>query len=85
MLFDIVRFNTFACDLLMIPPANALESVGEYLEREGYSKQFRDDYLLPMTGSIWSTDIKQCRQDFPIGTLIRFMYSSPYLTDLLHI
>ncbi|PVF92254.1 hypothetical protein CPB86DRAFT_830120 [Serendipita vermifera] len=30
-------------------------SVGEYLKQNGYSDSFRDDYLMPMATSIWST------------------------------
>jgi predicted NAD/FAD-binding protein len=73
MLFDIVRFNTFAVDILLPNSEGPMESIGDYLERERYSKQFRTDYLLPVTASVWANDVEQCRQDFPVGTLIRFM------------
>jgi predicted NAD/FAD-binding protein len=73
MLFDIVRFNTFASDILLENNEGPMESIGDYLVREGYSKQFCTDYLLPMTASVWANDVEQCRRDFPIGTLIRFM------------
>jgi predicted NAD/FAD-binding protein len=73
MLFDIVRFNTFAIDVLLPDREGPMESIGDYLERERYSKQFRTDYLLPVTASVWANDVEQCRQEFPVGTLIRFM------------
>ena len=55
MIFDIVRFNQFALDLLSLPPASSAAemSIGEYLERAGYSHAFRDDYLIPMTACVW--------------------------------
>ena len=73
MLFDIVRFNTFATDILLAGQDKSMESIGEYLERERYSKQFRNNYLLPMTASVWTNDVDQCRRDFPVGTLVRFL------------
>ena len=47
MIFDIVRFNLFALDLLREPLKNGREiSIGEYLDREGYGDGFKEDYLL---------------------------------------
>ena len=73
MLFDIVRFNTFASDILLPTSEEPMESIGDYLDREGYSKQFRADYLLPVTASVWANDVEQCKENFPIRTLVRFM------------
>ena len=48
MIFDILRFNTFATDLLenenTIPGEEM--SLVEYLDKEGYSRSFRDNYLI---------------------------------------
>jgi predicted NAD/FAD-binding protein len=92
MIFDIIRFNQFALDLLadedkQSPYVNGvgvengksyhtterLESIGEYLEREGYSDAFRDDYLIPMTACVWSTGPDGCSLEFPAVTLVRFL------------
>jgi predicted NAD/FAD-binding protein len=85
MVFDIVRFNQFALDLLTeddgTPDAILNgeskhirgETIGEYLEREGYSDAFRDDYLIPMTAAVWSTSPDKCSLEFPAVTLVRFM------------
>jgi predicted NAD/FAD-binding protein len=43
MLFDIMRFN--ACAVRVLANKEDL-SIGEYLQREGFSSQFRDDYLI---------------------------------------
>jgi predicted NAD/FAD-binding protein len=43
MLFDIMRFN--ACAVRVLAENDDL-SIGEYLQREGYSSWFRDDYLI---------------------------------------
>jgi predicted NAD/FAD-binding protein len=88
MIFDIVRFNQFALDLLAIPPGSAAareaneESIGQYLERNGYSDAFRDDYLIPMTACVWSTDADKCALEFPALTLVRFMWNHHLLTTV---
>ena len=43
MLFDILRFN--ACAVRVLAESDE-PSIGEYLQREGYSLRFRDDYLI---------------------------------------
>jgi predicted NAD/FAD-binding protein len=46
MLFDIIRFNLFATDLLQKEgKANEAISIGEYLDKGGYSDAFKQDYL----------------------------------------
>ena len=74
MLFDIVRFNQFALDLLRHEATtDPDESIGHYLRREGYSDAFRDDYLIPMAAAVWSTDPDKCALQFPATTLVRFL------------
>lgn len=86
MIFDIVRFNLFALDVLTevdgtIKNDNEM-SIGEYLERERYSDVFRDDYLIPMTACVWSTDADKCALAFPAVTLIRFMWNHHLLSTI---
>jgi predicted NAD/FAD-binding protein len=82
MLFDIVRFNQFALDVLIEAddqnhsvdgPSDAETTIGEYLDRHGYSHAFRDGYLIPITAAVWSTSPDQCIHEFPTLTLIRFL------------
>jgi predicted NAD/FAD-binding protein len=80
LIFDIVRFNQFALDLLKEedggyrrPSAGKDETIGQYLQREGYSDAFTNDYLIPMTAAVWSTSPDKCTLEFPAVTLIRFM------------
>ena len=47
-------------------------TTGEYLLREGYSPGFRDDFLLPMVGCIWSSSLT-AMLDYPIASLVRFL------------
>jgi predicted NAD/FAD-binding protein len=48
LLFDIIRFNTFATDLLDMEETDELRamSISEYLNQHNYSQDFRDDYLI---------------------------------------
>ncbi|KAI9036614.1 amine oxidase [Aspergillus affinis] len=77
MLFDILRFNLFALDLLRDEQTSPIDnlSVGQYLDDEGYSPHFRDNYLIPMTAAIWSTSPDKCFSDFPVITLVLFMWN----------
>lgn len=84
MLFDIIRFNTFALDLLESESEGGdsgkkgkkeEETLGAFLDREGYSQAFRDDYLIPLTAAVWSTSPDKCALEFPVVTLVRFMWN----------
>ena len=100
MIFDIVRFNQYALDLLVYEAESESDpsgghcaqetsekprkqqSIGKYLEANGYSQGFRDDYLIPMTASVWSTSPDKASLDFPAITLIRFMWNHHLLTTV---
>ncbi|KAJ4307107.1 Cytochrome c oxidase assembly protein cox11, mitochondrial [Collariella sp. IMI 366227] len=81
MLFDIIRFNNFAPDVLETDRPTE-ETIGEYLKRERYSEAFRDDYLIPMTAAIWSISPDKCTLNFPAVTLIRFLQNHHLLSTL---
>jgi uncharacterized protein len=75
MLADILRFNrTTTAMALAGQDIQLAEPVSRFLEREKYSAAFRDWYLLPMIGAIWSCSTSQMMA-FPIGTLIRFCHN----------
>jgi predicted NAD/FAD-binding protein len=97
MIFDIIRFNQFALDLLADDDegvATRLGSsvegrkqlrdltIGQYLEKEGYSRSFKDDYLIPMTAAVWSTSPDKTSLEFPAHTLVRFMWNHHLLSTL---
>ncbi|GAB1205002.1 hypothetical protein APSETT445_003668 [Aspergillus pseudonomiae] len=77
LVFDIVRFNYFATDILHEKPkcgkSDELESIGEYLTRQQYSPQFKRYYLIPMVAAPWCLDPEEAARTFPAETLIRFM------------
>ncbi|KAH8678045.1 amine oxidase [Xylariales sp. PMI_506] len=84
LIFDIVRFNQFALELLKDEPSvfSDSETIGEYLEREGYSETFKNDYLIPMTAAVWSTSPDKCTLEFPAVTLVRFMWNHHLLSTV---
>jgi predicted NAD/FAD-binding protein len=75
MLQDILRFNQQATALVE-QPGNAKTglSLGDYLKRNDYSVEFRDWYLLPMAGCIWSCPVAQMLA-FPLATFVRFCHN----------
>lgn len=97
MIFDIIRFNQFALDVLaeedeggIVRLGNPVKdrrrianmSIGDYLDGQGYSQGFRDDYLIPMTAAVWSTSPDKASLEFPVQTLIRFFYNHHLLSTL---
>jgi len=75
MLRDLLRFNRLATDLAEQGAEAALaQPIGEFLDHQGLSREFRDWYLLPMIACIWSCPTAQMLS-FPIGTLIRFCHN----------
>jgi predicted NAD/FAD-binding protein len=45
--------------------------LGEFLERERYSRDFIDDHIIPMGAAIWSTSARDML-DFPARTFVNF-------------
>lgn len=70
MLADVVRLSRDA-DRLLADPTVADLTLGQLLEREGYSAGFTDWYLIPMGDAIWSTPPGQML-DYPALTYLRF-------------
>jgi len=65
---EILRFNRESTGLLAAQDEMAL---GEYLHRQGYSRAFIDNYLVPMGAAIWSTDPARMLA-FPARFFVRF-------------
>ncbi len=70
MLLDIVRFNRDAIADLDAERLTGL-SLGAYLEQGGYSRRFRDTYLLPMGAAIWSSTESEM-EAYPAEAFVRF-------------
>lgn len=76
MIRDILRFNREAPALLRSTEEITL---GDYLARQSYSRQFIDDYLIPMGAAIWST-VPARMLDFPAACFVRFFHNHGMLS-----
>jgi uncharacterized protein len=70
MLRDIGRFYHEAPKLIGRADCEHM-TLGEYLDRNGYTSAFVEDHLLPMGAAIWSTTAQQMR-DYPLIAFVRF-------------
>ena len=69
MIRDILRFNDEAVASLRFE--DEAQTVGGYLLRHGYSREFLDCYLVPMAAAIWSAEPVAIRR-MPLRFLVRF-------------
>jgi predicted NAD/FAD-binding protein len=77
MLLHIDRFNREAVNALE-DPAIAHLTLGEYVALHGYSRDFLDLYLVPMSSAVWSTPPEKMLR-FPARTLLRFFHNHGFL------
>ena len=75
MLREILRFNTLATELAeQNDDAQLLQPLQDFLRIHRFGDAFRDGYLLPMLGCIWSCPTDQMLQ-FPVATMVRFCHN----------
>lgn len=79
MLADIMRFNREA---VADDSVTDETTVGEYLARQKYSREFSENYLLPMGAAIWSCPLGTFA-DFPIRFIVEF-YRNHGLLSVRH-
>lgn len=75
MLRDVMRFNARAVEVARDPAM----TIGQFLEKLGTGAWFRDRYLLPLSGAIWSTPLEGIL-DFPAEAMIRFFQNHALLS-----
>ena len=73
MLKDIVRFNRETSEIVGAGRGDQ-GSLGSFLDRGGYGRAFRDWYLLPMSGAIWSCPTRQMLE-YPAETFFHFCHN----------
>lgn len=71
MVRDILRFNREVEAHLAADPALGEATLGAYLQRFGYSREFMQWYLIPMGAAIWSSD-EHTMEAFPLQFFVRF-------------
>ena len=69
LLRDIFRFNAKALETVRTYPDL---TIGAFLDHLGVGRWFREYYLLPLTGAIWSTPTRQVAE-FPAQAMVRFL------------
>ncbi len=74
MIRDILRFNKHA-----VATAKPGMVIGDLLEALGTGSYFRDYYITPFSGAIWSTPTKGIL-DFPADAMIRFFQNHALLS-----
>lgn len=79
MLADIARFNRQAVAMSDDPEL----SIAELLDKMKLGKWFRDYYLLPISGAIWSSTPEQIGA-FPARSLVQFFENHALLTTSNH-
>ncbi len=72
MVRDILRFNREAPSALDSVRVNI--TVGDYLAKGGYSREFLKDYLGPMAAAIWSAEPVKV-VEMPLGFVVRFFHN----------
>ncbi|MBN1855237.1 MAG: FAD-dependent oxidoreductase [Pirellulales bacterium] len=81
MLLDVLRFNRQSLELLR-EEGYDLE-LGQYLDRNRYSREFVEHYLIPMGAAIWSVPPERFRQ-FPARFIASFFNNHGLLTVRNH-
>ena len=75
MLRDLASFNRSTTAIAERNEEGAWQQpIGDFLVEQGFSAAFRDWYLLPMLGCIWSCPTDQMLR-FPVATMIRFCHN----------
>ena len=69
LIYDIMRFNRHGLIAFQQVPHD--QTVGEYVAKGGYSKQFAEQYLFPMGAAIWSCPFQDFAR-FPIRFILEF-------------
>ncbi len=75
MLRDLMRFNKLATSIAESgADTQLMQPLEAFLKENRFSTEFRDWYLLPMLGCIWSCPTSQMLQ-FPVATMVRFCHN----------
>ncbi|HKK37728.1 MAG TPA: FAD-dependent oxidoreductase [Paracoccaceae bacterium] len=80
MLLEILKFNRTARAELSDGGLTGM-SLGDWLGARGYSTAFRDRFVLPMGGAIWSTSTRSMLE-FPAENFVAFFENHDLMTGL---
>jgi predicted NAD/FAD-binding protein len=77
---EVIRFNRIAQGVLADPVIDEDTSLAAFLDEYGFSRLFREAYLLPMAAAIWSTPTSAMGR-FPALSFLRF-FANHHLLQL---
>jgi predicted NAD/FAD-binding protein len=77
MVADILRFSSQAPALLA--PDAADVALGDYLQQQGYSRHFIENYIIPMGAAVWSSRPADMLE-FPARFLVEFFANHGFLS-----
>jgi len=81
LLWQINRFNADAIKMLeeaLENPTYAQITLQDYVRERDYGQNFMQQYLIPMSAAVWSTEYTKMLE-FPAQTLLRFFYNHGFL------
>ncbi|MDT8990414.1 FAD-dependent oxidoreductase [Curvibacter sp. APW13] len=75
MLADLLRFNALTTRLAREgSDAQMSQTLGAFLDEQGFGQAFREWYFMPMMACIWSCPTRQMLE-FPVATMVRFCHN----------
>lgn len=80
---EVMHFNELGNHLLE-DGANQDVSLGEFLDEHHFSPAFREHYLYPMAGAVWSSNLEEM-DAFPAFTLLVFFRNHGFLGLTTHL
>ena len=78
MLFEIDRFRKEATEVLD-DPSHTFWTLSRYIRAKGYSEDFLQKFLIPMSSAVWSTPA-DTMLEFPVQSLVRFFNNHRFLS-----
>ncbi|KAL4787620.1 hypothetical protein BJX76DRAFT_354100 [Aspergillus varians] len=75
MLFEICRFNSCAGEALAPDYEYKHETIGSYLQRNGYAWSFQKNYLFPLLSSIWIHNPGSEVSSMPIIMVVQYLWN----------
>lgn len=79
MIKDILKFNKTAIEMIESGVDFGEMTLFEFINKINMGEYFRDYYLLPMAGAIWSCPVETIK-NYPAATFLQFFYNHGLLT-----
>ena len=71
MIKDILRFNKQTVAMVSNNTVSDSQTLGEFVEQNGYSDRFVNHYIVPMGAAIWSASV-DVMMEFPLKFFLKF-------------